>query len=203
MIRFVYFDLGKVLYDFDYRPLQENIRSRSRLDAEQLTAMIDDDTLIVRYETGEFTTPEFLHLIKQRFALEEDLETIHLAWNSIFSPLPDNLNAALETAESIPCGILSNTSDSHYEFLRPQHPFLHHPSVRAVLSYRARVRKPDEAIYREAMRVAGVEPESILYLDDLVPNVATARDLGWRAVLVEPEMSIREVLVEYGVLPPA
>lgn len=203
MIRFVYFDLGKVLYDFDYGPLQENIRSHSRLDADQLAAMIDDDTLIVRYEKGEFETPEFLRLIQQRFALAQDLDTIHAAWTGIFAPLEDNLSAALETAETIPCGILSNTSESHYEFLRPQHPFLHHPAVRAILSYRVRARKPDEAIYREAMRVAGVAPDEILYFDDLGPNIATARELGWRAVLVEPGMSIRDALVEYGVLPPA
>lgn len=201
MIRFVYFDLGKVLYDFDYRPLQDTIRNRSRLDGDQLASMIDDDTLMVRYEMGEIETGEFLHLVKQRFALEENIETILAAFNAIFTPLEANLGAALETAETLPCGILSNTSEAHYSFLRPQHPFLHHPAVQSVLSFRVRVRKPDEAIYREAMRVASVEPESILYLDDLGPNVAAARELGWRAIQVEPGMNIREVLVEYGVLP--
>jgi epoxide hydrolase-like predicted phosphatase len=56
------------------------------------------------------------------------------------------------------------------------------------------VRKPDPAIFELAMqRMGGVAPECALFLDDHPANVAAARSLGMRAILVEDDVD--EVIV--------
>ncbi|MGF1530222.1 MAG: HAD family hydrolase [Puniceicoccaceae bacterium] len=200
MIEFVYFDLGKVLFDFDYTRLTDQIIQKSKLDKHQLASMLWDDTLIVRYETGEFSTEEFLSLIKRRFALEETLASIKEAWLDIFDPLSENLAAATETLEKTRVGVLSNTSPSHFEYLSTLHPFLRDQRIVPILSYEKRVRKPDEAIFRQAMRSAEVPSQNILYFDDLQDNVDAAKRLGWKAYQVTPELSLRQVLIAHGIL---
>jgi putative hydrolase of the HAD superfamily/pyrimidine and pyridine-specific 5'-nucleotidase len=45
--------------------------------------------------------------------------------------------------------------------------------------------KHSEHSFRVAMRVAGIEiPESVIFFDDNVSNIAAARRIGWRSVLV-------------------
>jgi FMN phosphatase YigB (HAD superfamily) len=64
--------------------------------------------------------------------------------------------------------------------------------------------KPDPEIYRALQQDAEVAPERILFFDDLPENVNAARDLGWRAVLVDPAREtapqIRTALREQGLL---
>ena len=50
------------------------------------------------------------------------------------------------------------------------------------------VRKPDPEIFRLTLeRLGGVAPERSLFLDDFAGNIAAARELGIRGVLVEPD----------------
>ena len=42
--------------------------------------------------------------------------------------------------------------------------------------------KPDPAIYDIALRRLDAKPETTLFLDDYLPNVEAARDLGMAAV---------------------
>ena len=41
--------------------------------------------------------------------------------------------------------------------------------------------KPERPIFEIALRQFGVEPAETVYIDDMAPNVATARDFGFHA----------------------
>ena len=43
-----------------------------------------------------------------------------------------------------------------------------------------RASKPDPAIYRIACEQFGIEPATTFFIDDLLPNIETARALGFR-----------------------
>jgi len=56
------------------------------------------------------------------------------------------------------------------------------------------LRKPDPAIYRLAFAMLGVEPEAIVFLDDIGANLKAARELGVTTIkVVEPEAALREL----------
>jgi putative hydrolase of the HAD superfamily len=61
------------------------------------------------------------------------------------------------------------------------------------------LRKPDPAIYRLTCDRLGVAPERCLFVDDVEPNCAAARELGMTAVLFRSsEQAIAEVREALG-----
>ena len=56
------------------------------------------------------------------------------------------------------------------------------------------VRKPDPAIYRLACERVGIEPDGVIYLDDLGINLKPARALGMTTIKVEGEEQALEAL---------
>jgi putative hydrolase of the HAD superfamily len=57
-------------------------------------------------------------------------------------------------------------------------------------------RKPDREIYDIVLERLGdgLEPENLLFIDDIEHNVTAARDLGWKAVHYrEPDQAIAEI----------
>lgn len=63
-----------------------------------------------------------------------------------------------------------------------------------------RVRKPDPAAYQHACRTLGVEPSACLFVDDRESNCAAAREQGMDAVRFMDAGSLREALVQRGLL---
>ncbi len=98
---------------------------------------------------------------------------------------------------------LSNTNAVHWEqlfsiseaFRRIQHKHASH-LLGAV--------KPEREVYELFERTTGFPREGILFFDDLEENVIAARDVGWRAELIDhggdPATQLREYLGRYGVL---
>jgi putative hydrolase of the HAD superfamily len=68
-----------------------------------------------------------------------------------------------------------------------------------VESSRARVRKPDPAIYRLVCDELGVEPPEAAFLDDLGVNLKPARALGMTTIKVDdPDVAIAELEAVVG-----
>lgn len=54
-----------------------------------------------------------------------------------------------------------------------------------VYSHEVGLGKPDRAVYELTAVRLGVEPDQIVFLDDVLENVEAARAAGWHAVLHE------------------
>jgi putative hydrolase of the HAD superfamily len=60
-----------------------------------------------------------------------------------------------------------------------------------VLSGEVGMRKPEEAIFRHAARMVGLDPAECVFVDDLAPNVAAAQACGMTALLhTEPAATV-------------
>ena len=56
------------------------------------------------------------------------------------------------------------------------------------------VRKPEPRFYRLACEAVGVQPDQVVYLDDLGINLKPARAMGMHTIKVtDPERAIREL----------
>jgi FMN phosphatase YigB (HAD superfamily) len=78
--------------------------------------------------------------------------------------------------------LLSNTNVLHAAFLRPKLPVLERFDS-LVLSCEVGLVKPEPAIYQEALRRAGCEPQEAAFFDDLPEFVQAANALGIRGHL--------------------
>ena len=79
-------------------------------------------------------------------------------------------------------GILSNTSQTHWEYCCDRFPILNQAFEVYTLSYRVGAMKPDAEIYRVAAELAGVAPQDIFYTDDIAGHIAGGQIAGFDAV---------------------
>jgi len=92
---------------------------------------------------------------------------------------------------------LSNMPAPYADHLEAEHDFV--GWFRAgVFSARVRLSKPDPAIFRVAAERFGHAPAEMVFLDDHLPNVESARALGWNAVHFETAAQAEAELRERG-----
>ncbi|HYV25155.1 MAG TPA: HAD family phosphatase [Pyrinomonadaceae bacterium] len=65
------------------------------------------------------------------------------------------------------------------------------------------IRKPDEAIYRLALRVSQRDAEECIFIDDREVNLECPRELGMETVLYQSAAQLRDTLKQHGIEPSA
>jgi len=165
----------------------------------QIREWLWDSGLQARFERGEIDAGAVREELERRAGCEIDEEALMQAASDIFTlnqpllPVLDRLRQA-----GYRLVVLSNTCPPHVEWITRHFDVLQRFDER-VFSYEVGVMKPDAAIYREAVAVAGCAAEECFFVDDLAENVEAARAeglLGTEFIGVEP---LQAALVRVGV----
>lgn len=116
-------------------------------------------------------------------------------------PITGTVDILAELREQeVPIYALSNWSAETFPFAQRRFEFLQW--FRAVfLSAEVRLVKPDPRIFQRFSERFALEPEQIIYIDDLPRNVEAASELGMHAIQFTDPASLREELVQLGLLP--
>ncbi len=182
-IEFVYFDLGKVLLNFDHGRMCRQIAAVSGASEKRVAEVLFEEGLQVEIETGRLSTEEFLDVFCRKTDTKPDRGAMIHAAGDFFRLNKPVLPILASLAHSRrPLGILSNTCEIHWRHCRRRYPALLGLFGVVTLSYEVGVMKPDAAIYRAAAQRAGVPPEAIFFTDDLLQNVEAASAAGFDAV---------------------
>jgi glucose-1-phosphatase len=199
MIKVIYFDLGKVIVDFDYALAIRELMKVTSLPLAEVTAILSNNDLINEYETGKISTAEFYRLVSQRLQLEVPLEKFKRLWGSMFLPQPLLSESFLQSLKKrYRLILLSNTNEIHFEFVEGRYPILGYIEER-VLSYEVGCMKPDERIYHAAVAKAEVAPEEILFTDDRQENINAARSIGIQCIQFQSEDQLKRDMNLLGV----
>ena len=185
--KFLYFDLGKVLLDFDVAQMCRQMGEVAGVDGESVQDVLFAGGLQRQYETGQFTSRQFYRAFCEKMGLLKnsppDYDALTHAGNDIFqlnlSMLP--VVAHLRQA-GYRLGILSNTCESHWEHCFKRYRILSESFSTWALSYRIEASKPEPAIFRAAAELADCPPEQIFFTDDIAEHVAGAKAAGFDAV---------------------
>ena len=199
MIKFIYFDMGGVLLNYDFSKTANAITAKTGLDGEKV---IDD--LYVNYmgqwndfELGIISPGNFFSL----FHLPMSFEEIKKAYNEIFTLKEDTFQLVKRLkAKNIPLGVLSNTSLPHWEYVQSTFPELFSQFDVLLGSHELHLAKPEKRIYLAAAQAAGVEPSEILFFDDLYSNIRGAKAAGFDAVQFFSAADAEEELKDRGIL---
>lgn len=191
-IHSIYFDLGKVLFDFDFDNLFAHVPERLRRspDLVQQTA-----ELARQLECGIMQEEAFFDGLLSLYPEFEDPADIRRAWCEVFRPIDENIALVRQLAACgrYRLGVISNTNAPHMEELQRLSDVFDcfdHLS----LSHRVGCMKPDEAIYQYALQGLDANPEKSLFFDDRSENVFAARRIGFHAVhVMEPEVVYDEL----------
>ncbi|MFH1923105.1 MAG: HAD family phosphatase [Planctomycetota bacterium] len=180
---FLYFDLGKVLANFDVGRMYRQVGDVAGIEPERVREVLFRGGLQKESELGRISEQDFYEAFCERTGTRADRQSLELAGSDIFALNEDILPvvAGLDRA-GYRLGILSNTCRSHWKHCARRFPVLTESFRVYALSYEIRAAKPDAAIFRAAAELAGVPPEEIFFTDDIAENVDGARAAGFDAV---------------------
>ena len=160
MLKFLYFDLGRVLLHFSVDRMCRQMADLAGIEPAVVKTAIFESDLQNRYERGKITGPEFHEAFCRATGTRTGYAAMTIAGSDIFEcnagilPVVSQLRAA-----GYRLGILSNTCEGHWEHCLARFRVLAELFQVHALSYRLRAVKPHAEIYREAARLAGVRPE--------------------------------------------
>jgi len=179
-IKAVLFDLGKVLVHFNFEPAFRRLSAASGLATKEIEDYFVSSGLEVLYDGGKISSAEFYDEIKTALGLKLPLVRFKKIWNEIFTPKKDMIGLVGKLSKNYRLVLISNTNAMHYEYIRRKYPVIG-KFDRLILSFKEKVRKPDERIYRMAAAACKAKPSEIYYIDDRADLTGPARELGFHA----------------------
>ena len=198
MIEVVYFDLGKVIVDFDHSRAAQELLKVTPLSLKEAMAVLSDDELVSEYETGRLSSQEHYRKVCRRLQMEVSIEKFRELWGSMFLPEPLLSESFLQDLKKrYRLMLLSNTNEIHFDFVIQNYPILRIIEER-LLSYQAGCMKPQTRIFELAIKKAGVAPENIFFTDDRPENIEAAQRSGIQALLFQSETQLKRDMVSRG-----
>ena len=198
-IEVILYDLGNVILPFNHYQIAEKLARFSQGDGagspEAIFSFLfaREKGTINQYETGRVSTSEFFRDLKNSFRLALSFEAFVPIWNDIFVENPEVSETILSQKGRWKLGLVSNTNSLHFDYALSKFPILQVFDGR-ILSHEVGFKKPDAGIFQKALEWASVEPEKILFIDDMKRNVEAAISLGMQGIHFTSSQQFKEEL---------
>ncbi|MGD9890761.1 MAG: HAD family hydrolase [Dehalococcoidia bacterium] len=181
-IRALILDLGNVLIHHDNDRLYRDLADASAGEPAVVLDALRSEGVGRMINTTDGPPSLVYEAIAPAIGFRGDLVAFSAIWNGIFTPYAAMTPIIEALRGRVRLLVLSNTNAMHMDYIRAQLPVL--DAFDAVLtSYELGMMKPEAAIYRAALSVAGVAPEEAAFFDDVLGHVEGARAAGIRGFL--------------------
>ncbi len=176
-IEFVYFDINGCLVHFYHRAF-------AAIAAD--TGVSSDIVETAYWHYNDAVCRGDISLEKFNQHLSKKLEVNSIDWGGYYldavESIPETVEVLKWAAEHYKVGLLSNIMPGLINGLMDNGciPKLEYDSI--IDSSEVKTIKPEPAIFETATKRAGVNPESILLIDDSRANLMTAEQQGWRVL---------------------
>jgi putative hydrolase of the HAD superfamily len=184
----IIFDLGKVLIDFSVDRACSQVAGLIGVSPKEIHSFLFLDGREFDFERGIISFEELQLQFQAHFGTQVNGSALALAASDIFQPIDDTIKILKSVRQQYlgqrPIMLLSNTNEIHWQHIQSNwgiHQWFDH----LVLSYEVKSMKPEEKIYRHAIKLAGCDPQSCFFVDDVPANVDGAKKCGMDAVLYE------------------
>ena len=184
MIKNVVFDLGRVIYT--YAPLDDLVEhGLSKEAVERFMERIYDSPMWQEIDRGTYTVAG---AVKKWCSIYPDMEQdLRLIFNDgwidrIISIMPDSLEFFYKVKErGFKIYLLTNFSEDAFAHVSARDSFFDDVDG-MIVSAHEKLIKPDPAIYHCLLDRYNLIAEETIFIDDLAPNVAAAKDVGIQAI---------------------
>ena len=199
VVKALLFDLGGVVFAFDFAHALAHWAPLSSLPADALGLAFSHDEDYQRHERGELSSAQYFDTLRRKLALDASDEAIEAGWNAIFrEEIGETLDAVEAARRYLPCYAFSNTNKSHHAAWRAAFPRVEPAFDKVFASSDIGLRKPEPAAFEHVCREIGMPPHALLFFDDLEENVLGARACGLQAVQVRSPEDVHAALRELG-----
>lgn len=200
MIEAVVFDVGKVLVEWE-----RDLPFRRLIPDATQRAWFMETVIPLSWHGQHDAGRAADEMIAERSAMFPDHAHLIEAWLSHFNEtIPGPVLGSEEIVEElaahgVPLYAITNFGADTWAGFRPTYP-LFDRFRDIVVSGDEKLAKPDPAIYALAEARFGHAPASMLFVDDSLPNVESARACGWHAHHFNGAETLRAELIERGLI---
>lgn len=186
-IEVILFDLGNVIFPFNHYQIAEKlsrfVQKKEFQDPAKIFSYLFDfeKGAVNGYEVGKVSSSEFFQSLKEFLRLSLRFEEFIPIWNDIFLENQEVSEIILDRRGGWKLGLLSNTNPLHFDHILSKFSILR-VFDRWILSYEVGFKKPAPEIFQKAIEWASVEPQKILFVDDIEKHVEVAVSLGMQGI---------------------
>lgn len=176
-VEFVYFDVNGCMVRFFHRAFSDVTRDTGvPADIVEMTYWHYTDAVC----RGEMSMEDFNKASAKKFKVAS------IDWGKYYlgaiEPIAETKELVAWAAKHYKIGLLTNIMPGMLEAMIKSHTISNVGYDAVVDSSKVGAIKPEAAIYDEATKQAGVEPERILLIDDSRANLMAAEQRGWRVL---------------------
>lgn len=195
MIKAVIFDMGGVILDLDMGLCVRNFKEMAGFsDIEEYLDIYHQKGFISDFEEGLSSEEDFYQECLKHCPKGTSREVLEYSFQSLLTGVkPDVARQIRALSKDYDLYVLSNNNPlCTRRFLH----LLEKEGIRdcfkdMFFSFRMKLLKPGEAIFRETLGQIGCKPQEALFIDDAADNVEGAKVAGLNAVLYRDGMEIR------------
>ena len=192
----IIFDLGGVIINLDYNRTILELAKAMGASPNTIAMATTQHDIFHEFERGKITNDEFLEFLDGFTPKDISRDTLIHFWNAMLLDIPAERIALLKRlSEKYRLFVLSNTNDIHIRdfnrILEEAHGYTSLQDIgvfeKVYLSYEVGHRKPDTEIFSYVVNDAGLTPGRTLFLDDGLPNLEGAKQVGLLTEHVRPD----------------
>jgi len=198
------FDLGGVVIELEFERFFKDVITISPLNKPDSLLLLEFWRQSDIYHQGKITDDEFYHQtceLLQICSLTQ--EVFYDSFNSVianFNKEMIDLIKTLKQSKKYKIFALSNINSSHWDYLSKRDSGFYQLFDKCILSFRVHMTKPDPRIFQLIIKEASCKPENILYIDDGLNNIRSARELGIHAIHYTGVNNLKEEFKKLHVL---
>ncbi|MBS3146755.1 HAD family phosphatase [Candidatus Woesearchaeota archaeon] len=181
MIKVITFDFGNVIYKLNNKQFIITLCKYSPLGFKKLYNIVLNSEDYDLFEAGKISFDEYFKRVIKKGKLKIDKEKFVNLHNNRLTIIPSTISLIKKLCKNYKLILLSNASIIDFKFVIRKSPvykyFKYH-----IISCKLGYMKPYAPTYLELIRLANVQPNEILFIDDKKVNVDGARKLGIKAI---------------------
>ena len=198
------FDLGNVLYDIDFKKMNEGFTSIGINDIETHFTLNQSHQLFLDLEMGFVNEQAFFDGFRSLSNLPLSNDQITIAWNSLLVGFrKSSIEWLKENNKTYPTFLYSNTNQIHCNHFIPEferevadYPF-ESLFQTPYYSHKMGMRKPDPVSFTYILEKEGLVAGETLFVDDNEPNILAAASVGMKVLHLKPGMLLENEIQAY------
>ncbi|MBL8026324.1 MAG: HAD family phosphatase [Fibrobacteres bacterium] len=184
-IKTILFDLGNVLFPFNWSIAAEKFAKENGTTAEAVITKMKGPEyakLFNDFGTGAIPTGLFINRLNEALCTKMSYEKASDIWCSIFTPDRDMLFFFIECRKKFKTFILSDTDTLHWNHLNDKWN-LEDMVDGTILSFKYGMMKADTGAFAKIVKLYALEPQETIFIDDLQKNLDAAAKVGIQGIL--------------------
>jgi FMN phosphatase YigB (HAD superfamily) len=202
-IKNIIFDLGGVIINLDIPKTISEFNKLSNQPFESIYNQLQQTPVFDLFDKGQITEKDFFVELKKALRNDVTDEELLFAWNAMLLDFPKHrLELLSKLKPNYRLFLLSNTNESHVlEFektLFASHGYQNLEPFFEKVYYSCRMnqRKPNADIFESVLNENNLIAEQTLFIDDSPQHVEGALTLGVKAMLLEKNNEVEDLLKE-------